>query len=246
MKSALKAVSLPFLVLILSCGDKSTDDGWDGTSTFPLTTDSRWEYARYYYDMPFNDSALADTDFYSIIRHAVGPDTIIGSDQLIAVDDSIAELYSGIGDPYVKRHFYCISDGKLKDYGFNYLFLWGPDDPVYFDPPHILLDLPLMPNKAWTESTEDFVSVYNTVVGIQYVPVADSGIKCDVIRSRMIDERTGHLYYDSYWWYSNDGLMRKEIDFGITVIEDTNGVVIDSVRRLDVLELIDMEIQGGR
>lgn len=230
---------------LTGCSKKGSDPEYTGTSTFPLTTESRWEYAREHYVIPFNDSALADTHFYSIIRHVVGPDTIIGSDQMIAVDDSIDQLYSGETNPYVNRHFYCISDGKLKEYGRVNLFLWGPADPVYFDPPHILLDLPLMANKAWTESTEDFASVFNAVVGIEYISVGEEEIKCDVIRSRMINEQTGLLYYDSYWWYSDDGLIRNEFDFGVGEILDESGNLIDSVRYLQELELLDFEIQPG-
>jgi hypothetical protein len=243
MKSALKAVSLPFLALFLSCGDKSTDDSWQGTSTFPLTTDSRWEYTLNHYDVPYNDSSLADTQTFSICRYVIGPDTLIDSDQTIAVDDSTSRIDTTDADPFVNRHLYGISDGKLKEYGQGF-FLVGDDPEItYYDPPHIVLNLPLEMNKAWTESTEDYISVYSTVVGIQYVSVGDDDIKCDVIRSRMIDERTGHLYYDSYWWYSDDGLMHNEFDFGVRIINDETGNPIDSVRSIQILELTDFEIQ---
>ncbi len=243
MKFTFKAVLLPFVLLILSCGDKSTDDSWEGTSTFPLTTDSRWEYTLNHYDIPFNDSSLADTQTFSIFRYVIGPDTLINSDQTIAVDDSTSRIDTTDVISFVNRHLYCISDGKLKEYGQGFFDVG--DEPVitYYAPPHILLDFPLEMNKAWTESTEDFVSVYSTVVGIQYISIGEYDIKCDVIRSRMIDGHTGHVYYDSYWWYSNDGLMRNEFDFGVLVINDEIGNPIDSVRSIQVLELSDFEIQ---
>jgi hypothetical protein len=230
---------------LMSCSDKSSEPEYEGTSNFPLTTDSRWEYTRDYYVIPFNDSALADTESYEIIRHVAGPDTVIDGNQLIAVDDSVARTDSIDANPYVDRHLYCITEGQLRDYGRITIFPSGDEVPAYFDPPHVILDLPLMANKGWTESTGDFVSITSAVLGIQYVDVAGAAIKCDVVRTRMIDLHTGHVYFDSYRWYSNSGLIRDETDFGTEILEDTSGVVIDSVRYLDVLELVDMEIQGG-
>lgn len=230
---------------VTGCSKKGSDPEYTGTSTFPLTTESRWEYTRNHYVIPFNDSALADTESYFIIRNVFGPDTVIDGNQLIAVDDSISRTDGLDQNPYVNRHLYCISEGKLKEFGRIGIFPWGEEVPVYFASPHILLDLPLMANKAWTESTEDFVSVFNSVVGIEYISVGQTEIKCDVIRSRMIDEQTGHLYYDSYWWYSDDGLIRNEFDFGVGEIPDSSGNLIDSVRSIRKLELLNFEIQPG-
>lgn len=243
MKSIFKTVLLTLPLTILSCGDKTTDDSRQGVSTFPLTTDSRWEYTLNHYDIPFDDSSLADTQTFSILRYVIGPDTLIDSNQTIAVDDSTSRIDTTDATPFVNRHLYGISGGNLLEYGEAF-FLVG-DTPVmdYYDPAHILLNLPLEMNKAWTESTEDFISVFNTVVGIEYVPVSGTEIKCNVVRSRMIDVNTGHMFYDSYLWYSNQGLMRSELDLGIRVINDESGDPIDSIMSIQILELTEMEIQ---
>ncbi len=230
---------------LTGCSKRGSDPEYTGTSTFPLTTESRWEYTKTTYRIPFNDPAYSDTGSYSIIRRVIGPDTTIDSLNLIIVDDSTSVLDSSETNPYVNRHWYQISDEDLQDYGSQVLHLWGPDKRETFDPPHLLLDFPLMANKAWTESTEDLASVFSTVVGTEYISVGEEEIKCDVIRSRMIDEQTGHLYYDSYWWYSDDGLIRNEFDFGVGEILDESGNLIDSVRTIRKLELLNFEIQPG-
>jgi hypothetical protein len=245
MKCIFKAVLLVSVLSVLSCGDKATDESWPGVSTFPLTTDSRWEYTLNHYDIPFEDSSLADTQTFSILRHVIGPDTLIDSNQTIAVDDSTSRIDTTDATPFVNRHLYGISGGNLLEYGEAFFLVDDTPEMDYYDPPHILLNLPLEMNKAWTESTEDFVSVFNTVVGIQYVPVSGTEVKCSVVQSRMIDINNGHVYFDSYLWYSNQGLMRSELDLGIRVVNDESGDPIDSIRTTEVLELIDMEIQGG-
>lgn len=232
------------ILMLMGCSNKSTDSDYVGTSTFPLTTDSRWEYERIYSQASLSDSTVIDTESYSIIRHVIGPDTVIDGNQMIAVDDSVARADSIDQNPYVNRHLYCITDGQLREYGQITIFMWGEEVPVYYNPPYILLDLPLMNSKAWTAYQSDQGNVYSTVVGIDYVVVGDLSIKCDVVRTRLIDPDTGHQYYDSHWWYSNDGLIRNEFDYGIEMVADSAGNVIDSVRMTDVMELISMEIQS--
>lgn len=236
-----KKITLTILIGLLAvngCSKKNTEPEYVGTSTFPLTSDSRWDYVRNYYLIPFVDSSLADTQTFAVTRRVVGPDTVIGSDQLYIVDDSTSRTDSSEADPFVDRHWYGIVDGQLREYGEVMFFPWETPSLSLFDNPRILLDFPLMPGKAWTESSEDMRSVYNTVVGIEYIPVADSQVKCDVVRSRMVDDQSGHVFYDAHRWYSNSGLIHEETDFGIEAILDSNDVVIDSVRHLRVLELI--------
>jgi hypothetical protein len=159
---------------------------------------------------------------------------------MTAVDDSVARADSADMNPYVNRHLYCIAEGQLREYGYITISLWGEEDTVYYDPPHILLDFPLMNGKGWTDSENDLGNVYSAVVGIEYINVGNASIKCDVVRKRLIDPDTGHQYYDSFWWYSNDGLIRNEFDYGVQVITDEQGDPIDSVRTTSVMRLIEM------
>lgn len=231
------------LLLLIGCSNKGADSDYIGTSTFPLTTDSRWVYQRNYYKTPYHDSSLADTESYSIIRHVIGPDTIIDGNQMIAVDDSIARSDSVDQTPYTTRHLYCITEGKLKEYGQITLFPWGEEVPVYYNPPYIQLDLPLITAKAWIGYQSVAGNAYSSVAGIEYIDVGDISIKCDVVRTRVVDPYTGHEYFDSFWWYSNDGLVRNEFDYGVEVIRDELGNPIDSVRSVEIMELLDMQIQ---
>ncbi|MEE9554507.1 MAG: hypothetical protein V3W18_09440 [candidate division Zixibacteria bacterium] len=232
------------ILMLSGCSNKSTEPDYVGTSTFPLTTDSRWVYERNYSEVSIIDSALVNTESYSIIRHIIGPDTVIDGNQLIAVDDSVARSDSIDQDPYVNRHLYCISEGQLKEYGQITIFQWGEVVPVYYNPPHVLLEFPLTNNRAWLSYEAALGNVYNTVVGIQYVDVGQQSIKCDVVRSQLIDPGTGHRYYDSHWWYSNDGLIRNEFDYGLREITDELGHVIDTVQVTDVMELTEFQIQS--
>ena len=232
------------ILLLLGCSNKGTDSDYVGTSTFPLTTDSRWVYERIYSQTSLSDSTVIDTESYSIIRHVIGPDTVIDGNQMIAVDDSVARADSIDQNPYVNRHLYCISEGQLREYGEITIFPWGEEVPVYYNPPYVLLDLPLMSSKAWTAYQSDMGNVYSTVVGIEYVAVGDTSVKCDVVRTRLIDPDTGHEYFDSYWWYSNDGLIRNEFDYGVEIILDELGNPIDSVMATEVMELIEFQIQS--
>ncbi len=239
-----RLTTLTIIIVVLAltaCSKKNTEPEYVGTSTFPLTTDSRWDYVRNYYLIPFVDSSLADTQTFAVIRRVIGPDTVIDSAQLYTVDDSTSRTDSSEADPFVDRHWYGIADGQLKDYGETVFFPWETPSRNLFDNPHILLDFPLMPGKAWTESSQDLRSVYNTVVGIQYLQVAGSQIKCDVVRSIMVGDQSGHVFYEAYRWYSNSGMIREETDFGIEAVLDSSGVVIDSVRHLQVLEPIWIE-----
>ncbi len=237
-------ITLIGILMLIGCSNKGTDSEYVGTSTFPLTTDSRWVYERNYYEISIIDSSLVNTESYSIIRHVIGPDTVIDGNQLIAVDDSTARADSIDQTPYVNRHLYCIADGQLKEYGQITIFPWGEEVPVYYNPPYVLLDLPLMSSKAWTAYQSDMGNVYSTVVGIEYVAVGDTSVKCDVVRTRLIDPDTGHEYFDSYWWYSDDGLIRNEFDYGTREITDELGNVIDTVRATEVMELIEFQIQS--
>lgn len=232
-------------LMLLNCSKESTEPAYTGTSTFPLTVNSRWEYERNHYRKPFIDSTLADTQTYMVYRRVVRPDTVIDSNQLYIVDDSTSRVDSIDATPYVVRHWYNISESKLKEFAEIYIYPWEDSTPLFFPHPRILLDFPLSAGKAWIAYQMVLGNVYNSVVGIDYVTVGETPIKCDVVRSRLVDPGTNHQFYDSYWWYSNDGLIRNEFDYGIELIADSLGNPIDSVRSVEILELIDMQIQGG-
>ncbi len=229
-------------LVLAACSDKATESQYIGTSTFPLTAGSRWVYEQNHHNFRFSDSSYTETEINSIIRHVAGPDTVIDGIQMIAVDDSTVRADSIDQNPYVARHLYSIVENQLREYGRITIFPWGDEVPVYFNPPHIILDLPITSGKNWTSHTESLGDVRCNVAGIEYINVADTAIKCDVIRKRLIDGDTGHLYYDSFHWFSNDGLMRDEFDYGTDYIDDGSGNIIDSIRATEVLELLEFEI----
>jgi hypothetical protein len=230
------------LPVLTGCAKKETQPEYVGTSTFPLITDSRWEYDRIIEIATFNDSVAVDSEFYDIYRHVIGPDTIIDDNQMIAVDDSVFRADSVDQNPSVIRHLYCISEGKLQEFGQVGIDPSGEEYPIYFSPPRVILDLPITPYKSWIESADESSITRNEVVGIQYFSAPGIEIKCDVIKSQFMNQ-SGHVYSETYYWYSNSGLIRRRSE-SVQIPEGKNGALIDSVRIVNILELIDMDVQS--
>lgn len=227
----------------MGCSKKSSEPEYTGTSTFPLTTDSRWEYQGYMYDVRFNDPSLADTIRWDIIRYVIGPDTLLNLPELVVVDDTfIVEVGMAI-DTSIIRHWLRIDEQKLKEYAHISFVIGSDPDPYLYDPPHIILDFPLSAGKEWIAFSSDLGAATSAVVGQDRIVLDFSSFVCDVVLTRL-NTSEDNTIWTAYEWYSDEGLIRKEIDYGIREIRDENGTVLDSARSFDTWELIDMEIQN--
>jgi hypothetical protein len=194
------------------------------------------------YDIPFNDSSFADTIRQDIIRYVIGPDTFLNLPVLVAVDDTIISESRIVIDTSIIRRWLGIDEEKLKEYAYSYLGVSDPD-PYFYDVPHIILDFPLSAGKEWVSHLWTYGNVNSAVVGQDRIVLDFSSFVCDVVLTRFIDISEDNTLWTAYEWYSDEGLIRKEIDYGIREILDEDGTVLDSVRSYDTWELIDMEIQ---
>ena len=246
MKAMINIFSISVIPLILAgCTKTSTPPERTATSTFPLTADSRWHYQGYMYDVPFNDPSLADTIRQDIIRYVVGPDTLLDLPELVVVDDTVISEMGIVIDTSIFRYWLGIDEQRLKEYAYS--FVVGSDpDPYLYDVPHIILDFPLSAGKEWIAYSWDFGVVSSAVVGAERIDVEYGPFICDVLLTRVIDgfEQDADTISVTYKWFSDEGLIRKETDFGIREILDEGGNVLDSARSFETWELIDMEIQN--
>ncbi len=238
-------ITLIGTLLFMGCSTKNTEPEYIGATAFPLETGARWEYVKWYLDIPFADSAVTDTQTFVIYRRVIGQDTIINSTQTFLVDDSTFRDDPGVPpDSFVFRYWYGLSAGQLLQFASSSFLPGETPVPLYFSTPRVILDFPLFPGKAFPVYQTDIADIYSSVVGIENIAVGSGIVKCDVVRTRALDSNTGHQFFDSYWWYSNDGLIRSEIDYGVDIRRDELGNPIDSARAIEIMELIDYQING--
>lgn len=231
------------ILLLIGCGKDATEpEPRQPTSTFPLSEGSRWEYQGILYLVPFNDTSLADTVVKEIYRHIIGPDTALPVQGLVLCDDTVITNVGGLLDTFITSRWLKIDDNKLKLYSKSERPIGNDPVPILYNPPHVLMDFPLNAGKSWLASSLDFITEYRTVAGIEYIEIPMGWLNCDVLRADILDlpEDTLRSAYD---WYSDDGLMRFEADHGVDIIEDENGVFLDSVRTLELWELVEMDIR---
>ncbi len=246
MKAMINFILISIISLILAgCTKSGTPPERTATSTFPLTTDSRWHYQAYMYDVPFNDPSLANTVRRDIIRYVIGPDTLLNLPELVAVEDTIINESRIVIDTLIIRRWQGIDEQRLKEYAYSFVVDSDPD-PYLYDIPHIILDFPLSAGKEWIAYSWDFGVANSAVVGAERIDVEYGSFICDVLLTRVINgfEQDADTLSVTYEWFSNDGLIRKEIDYGIREILDKGGTVLDSARIIETWELIDMEIQN--
>ncbi len=230
-----------FLILF-SCAKDPTEIERTPTSTFPLTTDSRWEYSGIRYDIPFNDSSLADTVTKEIYRQIIGTDSLPGIADLIVCDNMVIIQHDDQVDTIMHRQWLKIEDSRLKFFAYDEFQIGGDPDPYIFDDPLILLDFPLTAEKTWNIRTGEFIIEDCRVAGIDYIEIPNAWIYCDVVFSIAIDPISEDTLQSAFKWYTNSGMMRFEVDYGVSMKWDDNGMLLDSVRTLEFWELIDMEI----
>jgi hypothetical protein len=230
-------------LILVGCTKTSTPPGRTPTTTFPLTTGTEWHYNGRLLDIPFNDSSLADTIWQDISRSVLGPDTLFNLTDLVVVDDTVISNFGALADTSIFRNWLKIDDQKLKRYAHSSFSIGSDPDPYVYDVPHVILDFPLTAGKEWVSYWWDFGVANSAVVGIEQVNVEPVMIVCDVVLTHVIDESEEDTISAIYEWYSDEGLIRKEIDYGIRELLDENGDVLDSARSFEVWELTEFEIQ---
>ena len=60
-----------------------------------MSLDSRWGYEGIRYDVPFNDSSLADTIAVDVTRHIIGSDSLGQTGDLAVCDDTVLVVFDG-------------------------------------------------------------------------------------------------------------------------------------------------------
>ena len=231
------------IFLLIGCSKKTTESEYTPTSTFPLTTDSRWEYEGLQYTVPFNYSFLADTIRKEIYRHIIGPDSLPGIDGLTICDDTVITSVLSQVDTLIYRRWLKIDDNKLKEFASDEFHPGNETEPSLYDYPHSILAFPLSGGKAWISWIEDTTLEDKIVVGIEYIELPFEWQYCDVIRSTIRDNISNDTTRSAYEWYSDDGLMRAEFYLGISYIWDDYGVPQDTVRTYEIWELNESDIQ---
>jgi hypothetical protein len=238
--------SLPVVltVLLLACGERGTAPVVQRTSTFPLTIGSRWHYYRIDWDVPFNDSTHhGQTDTTEIIRRVIAPDSIADALHCVALDDTCIRL--GVdADPYVDRHWYCITDNKLTEYGRQLRWIDHNGDPWIYQPRYILLDFPLVKGKWWKMPDDPYFvgGSDRFVLGPEIIIAGERLYDCDLVGTRNPDDWGHPDFYSLKEWFCNDGLIHSESDFGVLYIMDEQGRIIDSTRAFEKLQLLDINV----
>ncbi len=171
VKKILIALSVIALTMaFINCSKKTTQPiAKQGTSTFPLTIGSRWEYADTLLKFSYIDSLPTDTIVSQFIMHIIGIDTLGSSGVMAVMQDSFISGEDTLFD-YAYQRWLKIEDNKLKEFAFQQV--GDTINPItIYDAPKVLLDYPLNAGKSWTVR-QDIVSYYTSrVVGaeIRYV-----------------------------------------------------------------------------
>jgi len=239
----ISAILLAGLFIIISCAKDSTEVERTPTSTFPLTTDSRWEYRAIWHTIPFNEPSLADTVTIGIYRHIIGSDSLPGIANLTVCDDTVITNQSGQIDTSINRQWLKMEDDKLKMFAYDEILIGNDPDPDIYDFPRNLLDFPLGGGKGWIVYSEISTQESKTVAGIDYIELPFGWQYCDVVRGTVLHSTSGDTLRSTYEWYTDDGLMRIEYDHGVIVITDELGAFLDSVRAYETWDLIGMDIR---
>jgi len=240
LKMAIYAAGSFFI--LFSCTKEPTKIERTPTSTFPLTTDSRWEYEGIFFWVPYNDPALADTIRMVIYRHVIGPDTGLGIEGIQICDDSLISFEFDIPDTFIQRSWLKLEDNELRQFAYDDYSPGNEPDPHIYDPPHILLDFPLSGGKSWIAwQSESFIE-NRSVEGIDYIEMPLGWEYCDVTKSTLVHTPSNDTIYSRYEWYTDDGLMRSETDHGNQFLYD-NSTILDSARTYEIWELVEKDIQ---
>jgi hypothetical protein len=235
------SVAAAVFILSFSCSDKTTPSINYGTTTYPLTTGSRWQYSKISYIEPFNNPSYADTDFFAITRDIIGADTLIDTLNLTLVDDTVVALATQ--ETTVTRWWYGIKQNLLGEYGYQVWRLGKPTIPQFYDSPHIILDFPLWNGKVWTSYLNLLGSVRRYVLRREIVSAGALQFSCDAVKSQQFDDLGHPSLPSSIEWFCDRGLIAVEVDRGIRIIADSLGNIVDSARAFDKQTLTSLAVQ---
>jgi len=239
-ESIIQMTLTSLVILLCACGQKAVDTSEFGVTSFPLETGNRWEYIRTFYRIPFNIPSIADTISFSIIRHVVGEEVDSVFPGAIIVDDSISTLFGWHLDPYVERAWYTFDGDNLLMHAMQNLYMSGPGNITEFDPPSVILDLPLQEGKSWLIGEWESGPAYSRVVDSDYYYIGEEPIFCNVIRKESEFLQEHGVVYDE--WYSDSGFIYSLIDYGVGIYTDEIGQPIDSVYEYEETKLIDLDL----
>ena len=98
------------LASIIACSDRGVMSS-NHTSTFPLTSGTRWHYYTSFWDVRFGDSTTVQYhDTIETFRHVIGLDSLGQLMHWTAIEDSFIIL--GVdGDAYEDREWYGLQAG---------------------------------------------------------------------------------------------------------------------------------------
>ncbi len=233
-------ILLGLLAFISNCGDSGKPYS-EITNTFPLTAGSRWEYDHYRYNISFNDSVPPDTFYTHMSRRVIGIEPSIDTLQLTIVEDTWIGNELGFIDTLISRSWYGFDNSKLKIYGSRNFRPNETGGPIIFSRPLIMLDLPLDLDKEWAVIEGIDGTGYKKVINREELKLAGREFNCDIVGM------AGEMDYPDFSmnreWYSNEGLIMRRYDWGTQMIEDEQGIIIDSMRVYETTELTAIHIE---
>jgi hypothetical protein len=234
-----------WLTIYIGCSDKGTEPE-NHTTTYPNTTGTRWRYYTVIDRHYMVDTTLNDSDTMTLDISIEGPDTILslpGTYTTIAYGGQLG--LDGVG---ATRNWYKYDGTTLSQFVYQVVI---PDvqDPVYYDPPRRILDLPLTPGKSWiySRSWSDFYA--DSVIGIMTVTGSDiitalgRTFNCDIVNHKAYLQRNDSLVYEKDQYYSNEGLIYEKMPDEISYRHNEHGEIIDSALETSHTELMEMDIR---
>lgn len=217
MKAMMNIFPILIIPLLLAACSKTSTPGFYSTSTFPLTEGSNWHY-QVYYQFPI-DSTSEDSLIGEMIRRVIGPDSV---DNMMIMDDTTITYHEINHDTSATRYWCSIDNNSFSIHAID-LDADGDRWPIWhYSEPLIMLNFPLETGKTWMSGPIGG-EYAKEVMEIDTVYFEGNALACDVIYSEYIgypDDYPEHIYE----WYTNDGLMAKQI------------IIVNSRRRFELME----------
>lgn len=232
-----------FAIYIGCSGHPTQTEQNNGTYTFPLQVGNRWVYADTVFKIPYTESISPDTLTGYHIQRVIGIDTLNALGVMTMIDDSITSADDTLLHPFTRR-WYKIDDNKLKEYAYldirsQYNSIWIYDSPI------VLLDFPLEVGKSWYADETGYSYNSRTVIGMETKHFNYRAINCQVVvsQTRFIGE--DFTFPPISFWYTNDGLIAEEDDWGKTYRRNENGQIIDSTHNIKRIGLLSIDIDSS-
>jgi len=234
--SRMKMMLAVAALLCLTCGQGAIEPGGPLIDTFPLDIGNRWVYEWHLLGVPFRSEAEPDTLKFTINRRIIGFDDTLLSIGLIVMEDWVFQPGSGEYDSSGTRYWLAIEDDKFKEYAYQTIgSLYGN---IHIEEvPAVWLDFPLERDKSWAIYPPNG-GVVKRVMGNELMTAADREFVCAKVQTEY-SIAPNVLRYE---WFSYEGLIAEEIDFGIEYILDEVGHIIDSVHAYEERHLVDIDV----